>query len=226
MKLELKEPECGVGCCKPKVLKGFASINWFTAVYSCTGIVVSSLSMYIVSQITTIEKQFGLNSGQTGYLLACNDIGYSFMILIASHFATKVHIPRVLCVSAMFYGISGIICSIPHFMYNYETPTSNGGLMKNFTLTTQLKLCTNISSKIPSTANSSEQLLNSNSQEKQSIADVRSAAMAFIAIGMIFQGFGKAPRFPMLAQYLDDNTNKRNTGFYMGKSFHVILYLL
>ena len=215
MKLELKEPECGVGCCKPKVLSGFASINWFTAVYSCTGIVVASLSMYIVSQITTLEKQFGLNSGQTGYLLACNDIGYSVTILIASHFATKVNIPRVLCVSTIFYGISGIICSIPHFMYNYETPTSTGGLMKNLTLNAQSKsLCTNISSKM-----SSDQLATINSQEKQSIAEVRSVAMAFIAIGMILQGFGKAPRSPMLAQYLDDNTKKRETGFYMGKKF-------
>ena len=217
MKYELKEPDCGVGCCKPKVLRPFAGIKWFTAVYSCAAIVVSSLSMFIVSQITTIERQFGLNSGQTGFLMACNDIGYAVVILIASHFSSRVHIPRFLCLSTIFYGISGFVCAIPHFIYKYETPASGASLMqRNTSLKSQSKLCTNMTSIFHSRTNLSDKALATLNEQQQSFEEVRTTAMAFIAVGMILQGFGKAPRFPMLTQYLDDNTKKRDTGFYMG----------
>ena len=218
MKYELNEPDCGIACCKPKALRPLANIKCFTAFYSCAGIVVASLSMYIVSQITTIERQFGLNSGQTGYLMACNDIGYAITILIASHFSSRAHIPWILCLSTLGYGISGIICTIPHFIYEYETPGSSGGVVQqNFTNKAQSKLCTNISSVSNPETNATYLMLANAHKEKQSDYQMRTAAMTFIAIGMILQGFCKAPRFPMLTQYLDDNTNKQETGFYMGK---------
>ena len=219
MKLETKQPECGVACCKGKCLHRLASVNWFTGFYSISGLVVASLSMYIVSQITTIEKQFELSSSQTGYLLACNDIGYSVMILFASHFAKKIHIPKILSLTTIFYGISGIICSIPHFIYNYNPPSTFGGLESNITFgrSRSSNLCSNETIIFTSTLNSSDEAVAALSKGRESIADTRSVAMAFIGIGMILQGFGKAPRYPLLATYLDDNTNKRETGFYMGK---------
>ena len=180
---------------------------------------MASLSVYIVSQITTIEKQFGLSSSQTGYLLACNEIGYCVMILFASHFARKVHIPRVLCVSAIFYGVSGILCSIPHFIYNYNTPTSKGHSQTNFSAMFSMdsKLCSNDTLQQNSSLNASGGVLASVNKGKQTIEETRSIAMAFIGIGMLLQGFGKAPRYPLLATYIDDNTNKQETGFYMGE---------
>ena len=219
MKIETKAPACGIACCKPKLLMPMASIKWFTGFYSIAGLLVASLSMYIVSQITTIEKQFGLSSSQTGTHLACNEIGYCMTILLAGHFARKVHVPRVLCVSAIFYGVSGILCSVPHFIYNYDTPTSNDHSQTNFSamVSKDSKLCSNISIPQRSALNGSAEEPALASQGKQTMAESRTVAMAFIGIGMLLQGFAKAPRFPMLATYLDDNTNKQETGFYMGE---------
>ena len=225
MKYKLKEPDGDIACCKPKALRPFANIKWFTAFYSCAGIVVASLSLYIVSQITTIERQFGLNSGQTGYLMACNDIGYAITILIASHFSSRAHIPWILCLSTLGYGISGIICTIPHFIYEYETPGSSGGVVQqNYTNKALSKLCTNLSSVSNSETNATAH------KENQSDYEMRTAAMTYLAIGMVLQGFCKAPRFPMMTQYLDDNTKKQETGFYMGTyekmrqpTYHVVL---
>ena len=219
MKIETKEPMCGIACCKPSFLRPMASIKWFTGFYSFAGLLVASLSMYIVSQITTIEKQFGLSSSQTGTLMACNEIGYCFTILLAGHFARKVHVPRVLCFSSIFYGVSGILCSVPHFIYTYDTPTSGGPSQANSSaiLSMDSKLCSNISIQQNSRFNSSDGELSPADTGKQTVAESRTYAMAFIGIGMILQGIGKAPRYPMLATYLDDNTVKQETGFYMGE---------
>jgi len=45
--------------------------------------------------------------------------------------------------------------------------------------------------------------------------------------GMILQGVAKAPRYPFLTSYVDDNVNKKNTAMYMGKYKHTaVIYVL
>jgi hypothetical protein len=46
-------------------------------------------------------------------------------------------------------------------------------------------------------------------------------AIVIIAIGMLFQGFGKAPRQPYIITYIDDNVPKRKTACYMGKEINL-----
>lgn len=218
---EGKSGYCGLGPCKPKWLKGFASVPWFVCFYSATSIVTSSLTTYIVSQITTIERQFSLSSVKTGYLMACNDIGYSAFILVTSYLATRVHIPRFLSLSAALFGVSGILCSFPHFIYAPKpfNEVGGGAVTSRAQRSNQPDLCYNTSiertiSYLPVSP------LNTTGvpTETTEVNDARgTVAMVFIAVGMIIQGLGKAPRAPMLAQYIDDNCNPRKTGFYMGR---------
>ena len=107
---------CGLGPCKPGFLQGCVRMGAFTGIYSVSGLMTSVLSMYIVSQITTIEKQFGLSSSQSGLLLSCNDIGFLLTTMFFSYIARKVHIPRTLWLTSMLYGTAGLICSIPYFL--------------------------------------------------------------------------------------------------------------
>lgn len=106
---------CGIGPLKFDCMQVCARMGMFVGVYSISALVTSVLTMYIASQITTIEKQFGLNSSQSGFLLSCNDLGYLLTTLFASYFARKVHIPRVLWLAVLLYGIAGIICAVPYF---------------------------------------------------------------------------------------------------------------
>lgn len=213
-----KQPECGIGTCRPKRMRRYATVNWFTGIYSVTGLLTASLSMYIVSQVSTIERQFGLSSSKTGYLMACNDIGYSVCILIASYFANRVHIPKFLCLSTVLYGLSGILCSVPHFLFipaPLSTTVEPSQLMKRFSA---LNLCENVSeSVIPESSRTNNVTVLAESSAPHEDDTARNVTMALIAIGMIIQGIGKAPRYPMLGQYLDDNTGKRETGYYVGK---------
>ena len=44
---------------------------------------------------------------------------------------------------------------------------------------------------------------------------------------MILQGVAKAPRYPFLTSYVDDNVNKKNTAMYMGMYKHTaVIYVL
>ena len=108
--------ECGVFCWKPKFMQCFANAVCFTIFYCPTALLTSGLSVYISSQVTTLEKQFGFSSSESGFLLSCNDIGYLLTTLIASFIARKVHIPRSMSLSTIFYGISGIVCSFAFFL--------------------------------------------------------------------------------------------------------------
>ena len=107
---------CGIGPCKFGFMQTCGKMGVFAGVYSFSGLITSVLSMYIVSQITTIEKQFGLNSSHSGFLLSCNDLGFLLTTLFASYFARKVHIPRILWATVILYGIAGVFCAIPYFV--------------------------------------------------------------------------------------------------------------
>lgn len=215
--------ECGIGRCVPKMLRSWANIKCFTGVYSITGLLTASLSMYIVSQITTIERQFGLSSSKTGYLMASNDFGYCLCILFASYFSNRVHIPRVLCISTILYGVSGILCSIPHFLFKPPPISEMGSGVTMPMSLSSLNLCMNETQKdrIPIANN----VTTTSTQSVGGDDAASSVAMALIAVGMVLQGIGKAPRYPMLGQYLDDNTERRDTGYYMGKSCLVYTFL-
>ena len=107
---------CGIGPFRTQCLQSCARMGSFVGAYSICGLMTSILSIYIVSQITTIEKQYGLSSSQSGFLLSCNDIGYLMTTLFASYFARKVHIPRCIWVTVVLYGVAGILCCLPYFI--------------------------------------------------------------------------------------------------------------
>ena len=92
-----------------------ARIELFVGVFSACAMVTQFLTHYLASQITTIEKQFGLNSAQSGLLLGCNDIGFLLTTLFASYAARHVHIPRSIAFMVVLYGFGALICSTAFF---------------------------------------------------------------------------------------------------------------
>ena len=114
------------------------------------------------------------------------------------------------------------MCSIPHFITSVNVPNDGGSRIVNTSQsqTFSRHLCSNEPPTILTT------FTNETDTEKavpnQHSVNSSSIPLVIFAIGMIVQGIGKAPRYPMLTQYLDDNTKKGDTGFYMGKSFHLL----
>lgn len=209
--------ECGIGSCRPKSLSCFSNILTFSFVYSFSGLFTSTVAVYISSQITTLEKYFGFNSSQTGFLMSCNDIGYLLTTLFISYHARRVHIPRVLSITTILFGISGIFCSLAYFLSPRSMALTTLDDKENRTvlLLQKTQLCEtrfNNSNRTTDMCSESE-----NGQVKTGIpTEFTPVAMAIIAIGMIIQGFGKSPRQPFVTTYIDDNVKKTKTAFYMG----------
>lgn len=88
------------------------------------------------SQITTLEKQFGFTSAQSGFLMSCNDIGFLLTTIFVANLARTLHIPRSLFVSTFCFGLSGVFCSLAYFLSpvaNTDQPiTSNMSSQNTF----------------------------------------------------------------------------------------------
>ncbi|CAG5128907.1 unnamed protein product, partial [Candidula unifasciata] len=214
-------------CCK--------NMAWFTALYSVTGLVMAALSSYISSQITSLEKHFNMNSSVSGFLMACDDLGYFSATLLVSYYTRRVHIPRVLSICSIFYGVSGILCAVAFFGTRDQIPNFLQSILSKFSQTDNLcifclclpggntimstaqtgftQMCENFSTPANLTCTAESNRLKGILQITE---DWRIAAICIIAIGMILQGVTKSPRQTFLSIYVDDNVPRTKTSLYLG----------
>ncbi|CAG5123500.1 unnamed protein product, partial [Candidula unifasciata] len=211
------DTQCGFWMYRPACLQPLAKIGVFSVLYGFASLMTQTLTHYVNSQVTTLERQFGFSSYQTGIIMAANDIGYLACVLFAAYLAPRTHIPRSLGIAVIIYGISGISCSLPHFLFgasvNKDPTTDNSNSTEsNFSKQAAVvgSLCDifNISGD-PCGIDTAKTV-------KDTGATSDKTSLIIIVIGMALQGFGKAPRSSFAITYVDDNTARVNTGFYAG----------
>lgn len=217
---------CGVGSCRPNILQACASIGCFTGMFSICGLMTSSLQMYMTSQVSSIEKQFGLSSKQSGFLMSCDEIGFLTTTIFVGYIAPRLHIPHVLSAATMFYGISALLCCLPYALTrlqnNIEIPNATLA-SRNSSKTSKFinYLC------IEESNSSTDVSCIQGRRENEVYGNLKDLTMFIIGLGMVLQGVGKSPRTSLLAEYVDENGQKRKTGFYVGKlciiTLHVVL---
>ncbi|XP_060594234.1 solute carrier organic anion transporter family member 2B1-like [Ruditapes philippinarum] len=218
------DTQCGFGTFRPGFLQIFARIGAFVSFYSLSGLLTSTLAVYINSQVTMLEKQFGFSSAETGFLMSCNDIGFLSCILFCGFIARKVHIPRGLGISTILYGICGIMCSLPYFIqdhssYDIDQKPNNLDIQTNITaLGGKVPMCVNDTSNGDIDRCSADTDVEGVTKSMTVVQQlhIKKVAYYIIAIGMVFQGVGKSVRYPFIGLYVDDAVDKRKTGFYMG----------
>ena len=233
---EKRPPPGQVNTYSHPLSQGCANITCMTMVLSLAAVSTSTLNTYIGSQITTLERQFGFSSSVSGILLSCNDFGYLLTALPMAYVARRVHIPRALSVSSLLFGLSGILCTIPFFATRGDLPpvseiTSAGnaslghdGLLARLLCKTpdlsfdQALGGVSMGGNSSGTAGLRNNSCEGDGKESAISGGGRELAIAFIAVGMIFQGLGKSPRQPLMGTYIDDNVPKTKTSLYYGKS--------
>ncbi|KAK3087448.1 hypothetical protein FSP39_006020 [Pinctada imbricata] len=216
--------ECGVACFKPRALQCCANMAAFVAFYCPPALLTSALIMYIASQITTLEKYFGFSSAQSGFLLSCNDIGFLLSTLIVSFFARKVHIPRALSISTILYGVAGFVCTLAYFALPrhklIELDNQPITMEANDTMSTtyrpNTKSFSQMCSDIPNTNKSMSECSTGTDHKVGAPTQYTTSALVIVAIGMVLQGVGKAPRQPYIVTYIDDNVDKQKTSWFLG----------
>ncbi|PVD27050.1 hypothetical protein C0Q70_12200 [Pomacea canaliculata] len=218
-------PECGIGGCKPPAARMLANIGVFTGSYCLCSLVTSTLNSYVNSQVTTLERHFGFTSSETGLIMAANDIGFLILVLFISYVADKIHIPRALGLATIFFGVSGIICALPHFLFGAPSPTvdiktSNitGVVSSRSTKAFGGQLCDNDNltslgcGMIAEDATKSSAMLGGENKARAHAT----TALVIIVLGMVLQGVAKSPRYSFLTTYVDANVDRTKTGFYVG----------
>ncbi|OWF41739.1 solute carrier organic anion transporter family member 2A1-like [Mizuhopecten yessoensis] len=219
--------KCGLGPCRPDSLQKFANIQSFIGIYSVVGVMTSLMTSYLGSQIPSIERQYGLKSSYSGVIMSFNDIGYFVFILFISSLAKYVHIPLILSAAFVLYGISGILCSVPHFISlasnSIQFVTSgplnfdNNGSKPAMSSSQNIPLCDPFFNGSDITSGACMAENDGQASGIEMVNDgIRQTFLAFFGIGMMLQGVGKSLRGPFVTVYVDDNGKRSRTGFYMG----------
>lgn len=87
-------PECGIGLCKPRWMRMFASTHVFMVIFLLAWILQGMYCTYFVSVITTIEKLFQIKSKTIGLLMSVTEIGQISTSLLLTYYAGRGHRPR------------------------------------------------------------------------------------------------------------------------------------
>ena len=213
------ETQCGIGRFKPGWLQCCANMRAFSGFYAIAGLFSATISVYVPSQITTLERYFGFSSAQSGFILSCNDIGFLVLTLFISNYATRVHRPRVLAMTTLFFGVSGLICTLAYFTSPTFMTEGKGILTsdKNKIDENETQLISHYQGGQLCTAYNvtkcGAELTNLKVGAPTGFTKI---ALMIFAVGMILQGIAKSPRQPFVTTYIDDNVKPTKTALYLG----------
>ena len=213
-----KEYRCGIGPFHPPCLQRLVGVRSFITVIGSLKLMSWSLYTVTVSQITNIEKAFGLTSAESGWLMTIWELGYLISTLVASYFGSRAHMPLVMGCACIVFGISGLVAVLPHF-FAYTDSQDRTDLKTNFNMTFNPNLCHNITDADSYFHQSTA------SPEEAPIAAQKTLAYVLLIMGMILQGVGIGPCFPYYSKYIDDSVDKQNTGYYLGNNTQFLEYI-
>ncbi|KAL8617447.1 hypothetical protein ACOMHN_025759 [Nucella lapillus] len=217
--------ECGIDSCKPTVFRMCATIPVFTGVYSFSAVTTSTLSVYVNSQVTTLERHFGFSSAQTGLIMAANDVGFLVVILFVSFLAAHAHIPRALGLCTVLFGVSGVLCALPQFLYGAPSPppasSGNSSALAAGTPSGRFRgqMCdgvSHVSFNCSAVVEDSQDQLGQGAGSGDASRANSGTALLILVAGMVLQGVSKTPRASFTTYYVDSNVPNVKTGFYMG----------
>ncbi len=72
---------CGLSGWRPLLLQRLASKKAYTLLYSLVGVVQGMFFAYLSATLSTMERQFGIASKQTGYMMAGNEVSQIVLVL-------------------------------------------------------------------------------------------------------------------------------------------------
>ncbi|GAB1609125.1 solute carrier organic anion transporter family member 2A1-like [Argonauta hians] len=215
--------ESEVGCCRTLwhylTFNRGRNITTFTILGALANSMAYSVGSYINSQVSSLERQFGLSSAEFGFINSSNDIGFVLVVLLASHLGRDAHIPKVF--SSLTLIVAFVISSlsltyllrpIDHLQLiskyedgNNTNATANFSLGEVNTSTTDLYLCLSNDSKIIEDANCSSNYVKSHS------------AYFMFVILLVILGACKGPRSSLFPIYIDNNVPKKHhTSIFIG----------
>lgn len=199
MNTHIKE-DCAEACSTTdlncsSICQTFLAPKWVLFFLS-TATCIYSLCVYglINIVITTIELRFGLQSSETGAIVACQDIGILVAILPASYLGSRLGAskPRWIAAGLLMLGVGSFMWTLPHFLTAQNTPGVVG------TDPTVL-LC-------PAVGQHCEE-----GRVEQGLA----AHRAIFIVAQLLHGAGAAPLISLGTTYMDESAMSTSSSVYL-----------
>lgn len=206
---------CGIGACKPRWLQKFATVQGFVGFGALSNLVTFSVRMYLISQVTTLEKRFGFSSSQSGLILSSSQISFVICILFFSHYGRHSNIPRILSITASIVGLTGLLFGSAQLL---PMEKQSAMAVQNQSLQSKAANGSSGTCKFATRFDSGVNMKSTCDAEADENSYTSTVAMAIFLIAMLIQGAVTAPRAPLGGTYLDDNNPVPvNSGKYVGK---------
>ncbi len=119
-------------------------IRTFVICVAFFNVISTTLEMYIVAILTTIERRYGFSSSRSGFLLSIKEIFILLSAAVVTHCAKNMHRPRFLAVAGILTAVGGFLSVLPYPIYGTPQDTSN--LMSNISNANDAHLCVSHSS--------------------------------------------------------------------------------
>ncbi|XP_064618616.1 solute carrier organic anion transporter family member 4A1-like [Lineus longissimus] len=209
-----KPPRCGLGKCHPPCLQVFKNIQSFTFFLCIFAVMSGMFPMYLVSQITTIEKHFDMPSQRSGMIVSAGEIGFLIAVVFVGHFLNTSHRPRVLAGCAFAIGASSILMTLPFFIYGtpreHDSSQTTEELSRN-SRSSSSQLCQRNQSQL-------DLFARCDNTTRTGVGNGDAAFGIFLSAAVL-AGCGATGLWSIGIAFLDDNAGKKEAALYIGFMF-------
>ena len=109
------ETSCGIRSWRPSCLQVFASKKVYMIIYGLLNIVQSMFFTYLGSTLSTLEREFGIKSKETAYLMSGNEFSQILFIFLMPFIVKVKKRPFWTAIGLYCSALGCYLMAIPHW---------------------------------------------------------------------------------------------------------------
>ncbi|XP_071962091.1 solute carrier organic anion transporter family member 1A4-like [Antedon mediterranea] len=206
------DAKCVCDSCTPSWLQCFKGVKFFTFVTLFALLSKVFASTYFGAVVSTLERQFNMDSVKSGVLLVINDMMDFIFVIFITHFGHSGHRPRWIATGLFMAAMGCFLCIVPHIMTEYVPPEGKNA---------EPSLCSSnagLPTKQNMTAMYENEMPAGIMEETEGLQSMWSNVF-WLMLGQILIGIGNTPLKPLGTTYIDDSVEDHKTGFYVAMLF-------
>ena len=125
---DIQQTSCGLFSWRPLWLQRLLSYKVFLLLYVLIGISQSMTFSYLTVVLSTIEKQFGVNSAEIAWIYSGNEISQICFIVFLPFVGRAKKRPLLMGLASMISGIGMILIALPYLLGRGQEVLQRAGI--------------------------------------------------------------------------------------------------